>query len=184
MLEEAEKALKKSLEINQTYSGYGNLGFLYLQEHRFNESVAASRKALALNDQGYGVWCNLTAAYEWLGDNANANKSRKKAIEMLERTVKLDPQNAEAQATLAALYAKNGLRDKAIAGIHISLALSPKNQYALAQVADAYELLGDRRNAIKYLEAALTNGLNKGQLKQDPEIQGVISDPGFRMPAK
>jgi eukaryotic-like serine/threonine-protein kinase len=183
-LEESEMALKKSLEINPTHSGYGNLGFLYLLEHRFNESVPASRKALALNDQGYEVWCNLTAAYEWLGDNANANKSRKKAIEMLERTVKLDPQNAEAQATLAALYAKNGLRDQAIAGIHISLALSPKNQYALAQVADAYELLGDRQSATRYLEAALANGFNKVLLRGDPEIQGVVSDSRFRMPAK
>ncbi len=180
---EAEKALNKSLEINPTYSAYGNFGFLYLQEHRFNESVTASRRANAINDQGYGVWCNLTAAYEWLGENAKANESRKKAIEMLSKSVKLDPQDAEAQATLAALYAKNGLKDKALTGIDISLALSPKNQYALAQVADAYELLGDRQSAIRYLEEALANRLYKVQLKQDPEIQGVISDPRFKMPA-
>jgi eukaryotic-like serine/threonine-protein kinase len=184
MVGEAEKALKKSLEINPTYGAYGNLGFLYLQEHRFDESVAASKKALELNDQNYEVWSNLTAAYEWLRDDAKASSSRKKAIEFLERAVKRDPQNAEAQAALAALYAKNGLKDRALTGVRISLALSPKNQYALAQVADAYELLGERQSAIKYLEEALANGLNKGQLRGDPEIQGVISDPRFKMPEK
>jgi serine/threonine protein kinase/tetratricopeptide (TPR) repeat protein len=183
-LGEAEKELRRSLAINPTYGTYGNLGFLYAQEHRFNESVKASQEALQLNDQSYDVWSNLTAAYEWLGDNVKANGARNKAIELLERAVKLDPQNGEAQATLAALYAKNGLRDRAINGIQISLALSPKNQYALAQVADAYELLGDRQNAIKYLEEALASGLVRGQLNEDPEIQKVLSDPGFKMPGK
>ena len=73
MLVEAEKALRKSVEINPTYSAYGNLGFLYLEEHRFNESVNASHQALALNDQqGWEVWCNLTqcirmAGRQWQG---------------------------------------------------------------------------------------------------------------------
>jgi Flp pilus assembly protein TadD len=83
---------------------------------------------------------------------------------------------------LAALYAKNGLRDKASTEIHISLALSPADQYSLAQVAAAYELLGDRKDAIRYLEAALNNGLDRGQLREDPEIQGILSDPVFKLP--
>jgi Flp pilus assembly protein TadD/TolB-like protein len=184
MMVEAEKAMKRSLEINPTYGTYTNLGFLYAQEHKFNDSVTASKQALALNDQSYEVWTNLTAAYEWLGKNAEASGSRKKAIGLLEKAIKLDPQDAEAQATLAALYAKDGLKDKAMAGIRISLALSPKNQYALAQVADAYELLGDRQSAIKYLEQALADGLDTGQLKEDPEIQSVIRDPNFKIPKR
>jgi serine/threonine protein kinase/Tfp pilus assembly protein PilF len=184
LMGEAERALKKSVEINPTYGAYANLGFLYAQEHRFHESVAASRKALELNDQSYDVWCNLAAAYEWMRDNAKASEARKNAAQLLERAIKLDPQNAEAQATLAALYAKDGLRDKANAGIQISLALAPKNPYALAQIADANELLGNRRAAIHYLAEALSNGLDRGELREDPELQGVITDPGFKMPGK
>jgi eukaryotic-like serine/threonine-protein kinase len=184
MLGQAEEALKKSIAINPTFVAYGNLGLLYLNEHQFNESIAASQKALQLNSQTYDVWCNLTAAYEWLRDDDKANAARKKAIDLLEGSIKLNPQNALAHATLASMLAKNGLREQSLERIRISLALSPKDQYVLSQVADAYELLAHRQNAIKYLSQALANGLTKEQLRGDPEIQGVLSDRHFRMPGK
>jgi len=184
MLGEAEKALKKSIAINPTFGAYGDLGNLYGEQRRFRESVAASEAALKLNGESEDVWGNLASAYESLGDHQKAQAARRKTTELLERAVKLNPQNAEAQATLAALYAKDGAREKALEGIHISLALSPNNPYTLSQIADAYELLGNRREAIRYLEEALAHGLGRLQLNGDPEIQGVISDPGFRMPAK
>jgi serine/threonine protein kinase/tetratricopeptide (TPR) repeat protein len=184
MLGEAEEALKHSLSIDPTYGAYANLGYMYAQEHRFNDSIEANLNAVKLYDQSYDAWSNLTAAYEWVGDDTKANEARQKAIELLERTVEVHPRNARAQATLAAMRAKNGLRDKAMDGIRISLVLGPKNRYALAEVADAYELLGDRHHAIKYLKEALANGLPKGQLSEDPEIQGVISDPAFRRSEK
>jgi serine/threonine-protein kinase len=182
MLGEAENALKKSITISPTFGAYGNLGFLYAEQHRFRESVAASQAALKLNDQSYDVWANLAVAYEWLKDHERARSARRKAIHLLELALKLNPQNAEGQATLAALYAKEGFRDKALDGIHISLALSPNNQYVLAQIADAYELIGNRKEAIQYLQKAIGQGLTRGLLNEDPEIQGVISDPGFHIP--
>jgi Flp pilus assembly protein TadD len=124
----------------------------------------------------------LTASYEWMRETALANESREHAILLLEEAIRLNTQNTEAHAFLAALYAKNGLRDKANTEIHISLALSPADQYSLAQVAAAYELLGDRKDAIRYLEEALNNGLDRGQLREDPEIQGILSDPVFKLP--
>ncbi len=182
MLEEAEKALKKSIAISPTFGAYSNLGFLYAETHRFPESIAASQAALKLNDQNGEVWVNLAVAYEWLKNREKAQSARRKAIQLLERAVTVNPQYAEGQATLAALYAKEGFRDKALDGIHISLALAPDNQYVLSQIADAYELLGKRREAIQYLQKAIAQGLTRGLLNEDPEIQGVISDPGFRVP--
>ena len=73
MLEEAEKALKKSIAISPTFGAYSNLGFC-AETHRFPESIAASQAALKLNDQNGEVWVNLAVAYEWL------KNSRKSAI--------------------------------------------------------------------------------------------------------
>jgi serine/threonine-protein kinase len=182
MLGEAENALKKSIAVSPTFGAYSNLGFLYAEQHRFRESIAASQAALKLNDQNGEVWVNLAVAYEWLKDHEKAQSARRKAIQLLERAVKVNPQYVEAQATLAALYAKEGFRDKALDGIHTSLALSSNNQYVLSQVADAYELMGDRKKAIQYLQKAVAQGLTRGLLNEDPEIQGVVSDPGFRFP--
>ena len=184
LLGEAEKALRKSIAINPTFGAYSDLGILYGEQRRFRESAAAGEAAVKLNDQSADVWGNLANAYESLGNHEKAHAARQKTIELLERTIRLDPQDADAQATLAALYAKEGAQVKALESIHVSLALSPSDPYIFNEIADAYELLGDRREAIRYLEEALAHGLGILQLNGDPEIQGVISDPGFRMPAK
>jgi serine/threonine-protein kinase len=182
MLDRAEKALKKSIAIGPTFGAYTNLAGLYNEQHRFDESVAANLAAVQLNEQNSAVWINLTIAYEWLKQDGKANAARQKAIVLLQRDVETNSQDAEAQATLAALYAKQGDRTKALEKIQISLALSPNSQYVLSQVADAYELMGSRREAIKFLQQAMTQGLSKGLLNADPEIQGVLSDPGFEQP--
>jgi serine/threonine-protein kinase len=182
MLDRAEKALKKSIAIGPTFGAYTNLAVLYVEQHRFNESVSANLAAVQLNEQNSDVWINLTIAYEWLKQDEKANAARQKAIVLLQRDVDTNPQDAEAQATLAALYAKQGKRTEALEKIQISLALSPNDQYVLNQIADAYELMGSRREAIKFLQQAMTQGLTKGLLNTDPEIQGVLSDPGFEQP--
>jgi serine/threonine protein kinase/tetratricopeptide (TPR) repeat protein len=182
MLDRAEKALKKSIAIGPTFGAYSNLALLYIEQRRFKESVSASLAAVQLNDQSYDVWDNLTIAYEWLKEDEKANAARLKAIGLLERDLETNSQDAVEQATLAALYAKQGDRTQALEKIKISLALSPNNQYVLSQVAGAYELMGSRREAIKFLQQAMTQGLTKGLLNVYPEIQGVLSDPGFEQP--
>ena len=184
MLEEAEKSLKKSIAISPSFGAYANLGVLYGEQHRFRQSVVASREALRLNDQSPDVWGNLTEGYEWLRDDQEANIARTRTIELLEQAVKVNSENAEARATLAALYAKSGLKERAMDDIEVSLAMSPTNEYVLSQVAEAYELLGYRGRAIKYLKQALGHGLTRLQLNEDLAMQGVISDPAFQMPEK
>ncbi len=180
----AEDALKHSIAINPTFFAYANLGFLYAAEHRFPESVDASQKALAINSQNFDAWSNLAAAYEWEKDTPRADAARSKTIALLQKALKTDAQNAEAQAMLAALWAKGGRRAQAMEGIGIALALSPDSQYVLSQVADAYEVLGDREKAILYLARAVQAGFSKQQLNEDPEIQGVLVDPRFRSSSK
>jgi Flp pilus assembly protein TadD len=176
MLSNAESALKKSIEINPNYAAYANLGNLYGVQGRFAESAAATEKALQIDDLDYDVWNNLADAYEWLGENNKASSARSRAIEGAERVVKLNPQDAEAHATLAALLAKNKAREESMTNIQISLALSPNSQYVLSEVADAYASLGDRQNAIKYIEQAIKNGFPIAQLKGDPYLRDVVRD--------
>jgi serine/threonine protein kinase/tetratricopeptide (TPR) repeat protein len=180
MLDEAERALRKSIAISPNYVAYANLGNLYGMQHRFAESAAVSERALQLDDQDYDVWNNLAEAYEELGNRQKAYNSRRRAIELVERAVELNPQDAEAEALLGALLAKDGIKDKALTCIQTSLALSPNSEYVLSEVADTYESLGERSLAIKYLRKALQHGFPSEQLNGDPNLREVIEDPQFR----
>jgi Flp pilus assembly protein TadD len=184
MLAEAEQTLKKSIAISPSFAAYSNLGVLYDVQHRFNDSIAASRQALQLNDQHYDVWNNLADAYEWIGDKEKARSTRQTTVKLVERAIKLNPQDAEAHAALAALFAKAGLKEKADENIQTSLALSPNNPYVLCDVADAYELLGDRKRAIGHLRQALHDGFSAEQLNANPDFSGILADPAFKVASK
>jgi len=179
---EAEQAFNKSISINPNYAAYSNLAIVYGTQNRYADSVAAISSALKLNDQDYKVWNNLAEGYEWLGDEKNAAEARHRARELIEREIKSNPQNPDAQGTLAVLLAKEKLRAEALNKIQISLALEPHSQTILSDIADAYELLGNRRLAIRYLQQAILNGMPVADLKTDPYVRNLISDPDFHPP--
>jgi serine/threonine protein kinase/tetratricopeptide (TPR) repeat protein len=179
LLPEAEKAFRKSIDLNPTFQAYTGLGMLLQMQHRYGDGVAACKEAARLGPDDYDVWNNLTMAYEWIGDNENAASARKTAIGLLREAVKTNPQDASAQATLAALLAKNGVRKEALDRIGISLALSPDSGYVLSEAADTYELTGDRAQAIKCLKNARQHGIAIDEMYSDPEIRSVIPAAGL-----
>ena len=179
LLPEAEKAFRKSIDLNPTFQAYTGLGMLLQMQHKYGEGVTACEEAAQLGPDNYDVWNNLTMAYEWVGDNENAASARKTAIGLLREAVKTNPQDASAQATLAALLAKNGMKKEALDRIGISLALSPDSGYVLSEAADTYELTGDRAQAIKSLKNARQHGIAMDEMYSDPEIRSVIPAAGL-----
>jgi len=175
----AEQALKKSIELGPTYPAYANLGSLYLSQQKYAESAAANEKALKLNENDYLVWKNLLIAYEWLKDEANGERVRKRIVPLLEQATQLKPQDAGARSLLALMQAKGGMKDKSLEGVQTALALAPDDPTVGVNVADVYEINGDRKQAVRYLERALHNGYSLDQVKGDPDIQRVLHDPEF-----
>lgn len=176
---DAEQALKKSIELSPSYPPYANLGNLYIIEQRYAESAAETEKALKLNDHDYAVWSNLVLAYEWLNEKEKADAARQREVTLLEQAVKMKPQDAEAQAALAALNAHYGLTSQAESRIQTAMALAPDDPSVLADVAEAYELLGQRDRAISAMQKAIQKGFALDQAKGDPELKGLVSDPKF-----
>jgi tetratricopeptide (TPR) repeat protein len=151
-----------------------------MNEKRFADSVAMSQKALQLNDKDYMVWANLASAYFALNQKDKVEGAREHAISLLEQTVKLKPEDALTQVSLAAFYAQKGLREKAIPRVQAALARSPDDPNVLELAGETYENLGDRRHALEYIEKALKNGYPFETLKDSPDMQNLLSDPNFR----
>ncbi len=179
-LPQAEAALKKSIELGPSYPAYANLAFLYMNEKRYADSVEMSKKALQLNDKNYLVWANLMSAYQALNQKEDADAARQRAIALLEQSVKLQPQDALMQVSLAALYSQEGQREKALPRVQAALARSPEDAKVLELAGETYENLGDRPHALEYIEKAVQNGYSLDDLKSSPELQKLLSDPNFR----
>jgi len=180
----AEQALKKSVELSPSYAAYANLGILYYNEKRFDQSAAITEKALALNDKDYQVWSNLVASYVWLRQDDKASAARSSEQKLVEDLVKVQPHDATAQSELAGLYAAANQRDKAVIRIEAALASAPADPRVLLNVADAYEALGDRRHALEYVRSAIANGYPMDALQIDPALQRLLGDPNFQKKEK
>lgn len=179
---EAEKALKRSVEIAPSYAAYANLGRMYMDEKRYAESVDVTRKALALNDQDYMVWENLAVAYRWLHDDANVRYADQKTTALLEEYVGKHPQDATAHGDLADLYATVKDREKTQRELATALALQPNDPRVLSDAAQAYEALGDRKRAIEYTVKSLNKGNTLDYFKGLPDMEALLADPNFHAP--
>jgi eukaryotic-like serine/threonine-protein kinase len=181
---EAERTLQKSIAIEPTYQAYTNLGYLYTQQQKFDEAASALEKAVQLNDKDYMTWANLAIAYEGLKDKDKEDKAKDREIHLLEQAALDSPRDATVQANLGLLYANKKLREKAIPHIQSALALSPDDANILATAGQAYEDLGDRAQALQYIEKSLQKGYALADLKNSPELQGLLLDPNFRPSGK
>jgi eukaryotic-like serine/threonine-protein kinase len=181
---EAETALKKSLDLNPSYPAYANLGYLYLQQKRYADSVAMTEKALRFNDRDYIGWENLALAYAWLNRKDKVVAARERELTLLEAMAKLKPQDANLQANLGVLYAKKNLPEQAIPRLQSALALASDDPGVLINVGDGYEALGQRRVAIEFIEKGIRKGFPLGGLANDPDVQSLLSDPNFQAQPK
>jgi tetratricopeptide (TPR) repeat protein len=177
---EAERVLRKSIDLSPSYGAYANLGYLYSLQKRYPESAATTEKALQFNDKDYIVWANLAMAYEGMGDKAGLTRAIDRELPLLEQAVQANPRDAGSQARLGLLYAQKNLRDKALTRLQTALALSPDDPDVLENAGETYEELGERKLAIQYIEMSLQKGYAMDSLKNTPDLQKLLSDPNFR----
>ena len=180
----AEAAFRKSIQLAPNYEAYANLGYLYITEKRYADSVPPTRQALALNDKDWRVWANLLLAYQWLKDDENYKTARAKTLRLLEEYAAVNSQEATVQSSLSTFYAEDKLREKALAHAESALALAPKDPSVLADVAETYEDLGDRKHAIQYARQSLKNGATMDDLQRRLALHGLLADPSFRSSGK
>jgi eukaryotic-like serine/threonine-protein kinase len=181
---EAEKALRKSIGLSPTYAAYANLGILYMQEKRYEESAKMSEKALQQNDKDFIVWDNLAGAYEWLNNKEKAEAARGRELQLVEAAAGAKARDGQMQSLLGILYAQKKMRDKALARVQAALALSPEDPGILANVGEAYEDLGERREAIKFFQRSMEKGTALEDLRANHALQDLLSDTNFRPPSK
>jgi eukaryotic-like serine/threonine-protein kinase len=181
---DAEAALNKSLELSPSYFAYANLGSLYYDEKRYPEAASMMEKALQINPENYLVWNWLMNTYDWLNQKDKAAAALERAFSLASREAELKPRDPTAHAVLAYLSAKKKLTEKARSHLQTSLILSPDDSDILEDAACTYELLLDRPRAIEHAEKALQKGYSLERMKNDPALQGVVSDPKFRSKSK
>jgi tetratricopeptide (TPR) repeat protein len=177
---DAEAEFKKSLALAPDYPALANLGVMYYRQKRFAESATMAERALQLNDKDYRLWNNLAIAYEWLGQTEKARSAFGRELARLEQIVALKSEDAEVRANLGVMYAQQHQRSRALPHLEAALALSPDDPEILNKVGEAYEKLGERSKGLEYFQKALRKGLTFDDMKLNPDLRSLLSDPRAR----
>jgi serine/threonine-protein kinase len=177
---EAEEHLKRSIELQPSYTAFTNLGALYYREKRWEESLAMTQKALEINPSDWRAWSNLGLVDERLNRKSEAEQAFRNGLLRLEEIAKVSTDDAEVQVELGFLYSKWHLRQKAVPLIEAALALAPEDPRVLVTASEVYENLGDRPRALQLVQQALAHGWPLEDLQNDPGQENLILDSRFR----
>lgn len=169
--DEAISALQQAIRLqpDDTFA-YGNLSILYLHLKQYAEMIGCCERELAIAD-GYDVHRLLAIAYDRLGRH-------EEAIQQLEQSISLNPQDYEARGLLAKILRTVGRQPEADEQSAIASEMAEAdNEYGQACFA---AVSGNLVGALTLLEVALTKKQEQpGWARIDPELSSLTDDPRF-----
>jgi tetratricopeptide (TPR) repeat protein len=177
---EARAILVKALEKGPDWGILSNLGSLDFGDGRFVEAAQLYEKAIEQNGQSYTLWGNLAAAQYWApGRREKSRESYRKAVQMVEESLKVNPQDVEDLYHSALYYAMLGERSRSLAALKQALNEAPDNLEALYRTVLIHEHFGERDEALAWLERAFAHGCSRGRVERAPELRDLRTDSRY-----
>jgi tetratricopeptide (TPR) repeat protein len=178
---DAAAEFQKSLTLGATSDGYNNLGFYYYWRGDYAQAAAQFQKATELAPRNSLFWGNLADAYRW--DPALAAKAPdtyRRAIDLAQREITVNPRNGQLHSWVATWWAALGRPNEASLEIATAIGLSPGDGLVQFSAALVYEQAGQRDRALRALQAALQAGYPSGEFRKAPPLASLREDPRYR----
>jgi len=174
----AQTALRKSLELRPNEMAYSNLGTLYFNRRKFAQAAEVYQKVTRLNPNKDEFWGNLGHSYRWMGNRASdALQAYRKAIDLLQRDLKINENNKRARAMLAMYLSHIGENAQALVELKRATDSSTED-YLIKPSIVVYEQSGMRDEALAAAERASPSTLS--DLEHSPELDELRKDPRYQ----
>jgi len=177
---EAEAAFEKSIVLEPDYTRYSNLGLVFAWQAKYPEAVSAYQRALQLKPSDYLAWGYLAYAYLDQNDRTMAREALLKAIGFAEEFRKLNPNDPALLSVLGDDYMNVGQPKKGMPLLRQAVAVAPQDPSIIYKMAEGLELMHQRREALQWIERALSLGLPLDKIDRDPQMAKLRADPKFR----
>jgi len=178
--DDAAKAFERSIAIRPTYIAYSNIAVAQFRLRHFQESVRNFEEALKFEDSTYETWGNLGDASYYGGDPTSATDSYRKAIELGQQQLKINPRDPSVLADLANYYSMLGDRKQALSYLDSSLRLEPNDKELLFNAAEVYNQLHETGPALEWLEKALNAGYSRSVVATTTALDNLRSNPRYQ----
>lgn len=176
----AVEMFEQSLDIQPDYRVYSNLGTYYFYTGEYATAAQMYEKALELEEVDYKVWGYLGESYYWApGMRDSAAPHFRRAIEMAQKLLELNPNDPDVLWRLAGYYTRTGERDQALTALQKLEELEPSALEILFGMGDAYEALGEREKALRWIGEAVSNGYTLTEIERAPSLRELREDPRY-----
>jgi len=125
----AIRLLLQTVQIDSNFApAYAELGYRYhtlaiydpAERDKLQKAVEAYQKAIAIDDQSISALVNLASLYTEIGRSTDG-------IQLIEKSLKINPNNAESHFWLGYIYRYTGQLDKATREMESAINLDPSN---------------------------------------------------------
>jgi len=179
-LVEAEEIFERSNALRRNRDACSNLAVLYYFRGRYADAVTMNEAAIAFGVDYYLIWGNLADSYHFTpGNEANAARAYRKAVEVTERELAVDPTNPNVRSSLAVFLVKSGSTSRGVAEMTEALRLKPDDSTIVLKAVVVYELGGDRRRALDALREYVRLKGPLEEVVKEPFLAGLRRDPGY-----
>jgi TolB-like protein/Flp pilus assembly protein TadD/DNA-binding winged helix-turn-helix (wHTH) protein len=162
---------RRSLEIDPDGAPYSNIGTFYYFAGDFAGAEEMFLLAVEETPTDYRIWGNLADVQRFTGsDDASSTASYKRAIELANLQLEVNPNDPDTLVNLAWYYVNLGSRVSASSALQAANPKMISDPGQLYMTALVYTLLGDSATAEQYLEKAASRGFPQVMIDATPEF--------------
>jgi len=184
--EKAESYFLRAMEIAPENADlYSNAGTASFFLGKFEQDAAYCRKAIRLAPEVYDYWGNLGDAYHMLASQHAAEiEAYKKAIELAERQLKVNPKDSETLVWSAHYYARTNDSRRAISYLRKGESQANDDPTTFLIGCLIYLESGKIEESLNWLDRAVTAGYSRENLLANPDLIRLHSEPRFSLLAR
>jgi serine/threonine protein kinase/Tfp pilus assembly protein PilF len=151
-----------------------------VQQGKLPEAVASFAEACRLRPDDYLAPVFLAMAYEGMGDTAESNATYCRALQLIERHLELNPDDARALNLGAIAAAHQNRKEQGLEWARRALAVDPEDSGLLYNTACFFAVQGEQAEALDCLQKAVDLGFGlRGWIQNDSDLISLHGDPRF-----
>src|SRR2546422_5076548 len=173
--QEFEAALRLDPKLYEAHYLYARACF---QEGKLEEAVRHYEDASRVRPEDYQALLLMTSPLHGLGRNEEALETLRRGLQVAEKHLELNPDDARELYLGAGAVVQLGERERGIEWARRARAMDPEDSGVLYNVACVYTMLGENDEAIACLEKSIRNGFGHREwLENDSDLDPLRSDP-------
>jgi serine/threonine protein kinase/Flp pilus assembly protein TadD len=180
--EEAEREFETAVRLNpKLFEAHYFFGRALFQQGKCAEAVRHYEEAGRIRPEDYQTLCFLALAYAGLARNGDAEATHRRAVQLIERHLELNPDDSRALNLGAISLVQVGQRDRALEWARRALAIDPEDSGMLYNMACFFALQGETEEALSCLEKSVELGFGlRDWIANDTDLVSLHSLPRFQ----